>query len=83
MVSGLLRDSGFEFREFLALSPPKFTGTNQREDPQHFIDQLGRIFKVMHATRIEGVEFSKFRLQDIVILWYERWEMFRGKMHLQ
>ncbi|XP_070049221.1 uncharacterized protein [Nicotiana tomentosiformis] len=47
-------------REFIALSPPKFTGTDQREDPQDFIDQLHRIFRVMHATEKQAVELVDF-----------------------
>ncbi|XP_070050967.1 pre-mRNA-splicing ATP-dependent RNA helicase PRP28-like [Nicotiana tomentosiformis] len=47
-------------REFIALSPPEFTGSNQREDPQDFIDQLHKIFRVMHATEKEAVELATF-----------------------
>ncbi|XP_070023316.1 uncharacterized protein [Nicotiana sylvestris] len=72
--SGSSRD-----REFIALIPPEFTGTNQREDPQDFIDQLHRIFRVMHATEKEAVELAAFRLRDIAILWYEGWERSRGR----
>ncbi|KAK4707230.1 hypothetical protein R3W88_033202 [Solanum pinnatisectum] len=58
-------------REFLALTPPQFTGTNHREDPQHFVDQLYRIFRVMHASATESVELEAFRLRDVAVLWYE------------
>ncbi|XP_070032372.1 uncharacterized protein [Nicotiana tomentosiformis] len=66
-------------REFTALSPPKFTGTYQREDPQDFIDQLHRIIRVMHATEKEAVELAAFRLRDIAILWYEGWERSKAR----
>uniref|UniRef100_M1DFY8 Gag-pol polyprotein n=1 Tax=Solanum tuberosum TaxID=4113 RepID=M1DFY8_SOLTU len=45
-------------REFLSLNPPQFTGTNHREDPQHFVDQLHRIFRVIHASATESVELA-------------------------
>jgi len=35
-------------------------GTDQREDLQDFIDQLHRIFGVMHATEKEAVELAAF-----------------------
>ncbi|XP_070057258.1 uncharacterized protein [Nicotiana tomentosiformis] len=47
-------------REFISLSPPEFTGIDQGEDPQDFIDQLHRIFRVMHATEKEAVELAAF-----------------------
>ncbi|XP_070013171.1 uncharacterized protein [Nicotiana sylvestris] len=65
-------------QEFIALNPPEFTGTYQRKDLQDFIDQLHRIFRVMHATEKEAVELAAFRLRDISILWYEGWERSRG-----
>ncbi|XP_070050077.1 uncharacterized protein [Nicotiana tomentosiformis] len=46
--------------EFIALSPPEFTGIDQREDPQDFIDQFHRIFRVMHATEKEEVKLAAF-----------------------
>nr|XP_009771477.1 PREDICTED: uncharacterized protein LOC104222000 [Nicotiana sylvestris] len=41
-------------QEFIALNPPEFTRPDQREDPQDFINQLHRIFRIMHATEKEG-----------------------------
>ncbi|KAK4706616.1 hypothetical protein R3W88_033828 [Solanum pinnatisectum] len=66
-------------REFLALNPPKFTGTDSREYPQHFVDQLHRIFIVMHASATELVGLIPFQLRDVAVLWYESWERSRGK----
>ncbi|XP_070037094.1 uncharacterized protein [Nicotiana tomentosiformis] len=66
-------------QDFIALSPPEFTRTYQREDQQDFIDQLYRIFWVMHATEKEAVELAAFRLRDLSILWYEGWERSRGR----
>ncbi|XP_070056970.1 uncharacterized protein [Nicotiana tomentosiformis] len=65
-------------REFIALSPPKFMGTDQREDPQDYIDPLHKICWVMHATEKEAVKLAVFRIRDIAILWYEGWERSRG-----
>ncbi|XP_070046855.1 uncharacterized protein [Nicotiana tomentosiformis] len=47
-------------QDFIALSPPEFTGTDHREDPHDFINQLHRIFRVMHATEKEAVELIAF-----------------------
>ncbi|WMV30257.1 hypothetical protein MTR67_023642 [Solanum verrucosum] len=55
--------------EFLALNPPQFTGTDRIEDLQNFVDQLHRIFRVMHASATESVELAALRLRDVVALW--------------
>ncbi|KAK4730326.1 hypothetical protein R3W88_023314 [Solanum pinnatisectum] len=47
-------------REFLALNPSQFPRTNRREDPQHFVDQLYRIFRFMHASATESVKLAAF-----------------------
>ncbi|XP_070042694.1 uncharacterized protein [Nicotiana tomentosiformis] len=73
-----LRSAVHLVREFTALSPTEFTRTDQREEPQDFIDQLYMIFRVMHATEKEEVELEAFRLRDIAILWYEGWERSKG-----
>ena len=33
----------------------------------------------MHASAIESVELTAFRLLDVVVLWYESWERSRGE----
>ncbi|XP_070032016.1 uncharacterized protein [Nicotiana tomentosiformis] len=43
---------------------------DQREDPQDFIDQLHRIFRVMNVKEKEAVELAAFQLLDIAILWF-------------
>ncbi|KAK4738066.1 hypothetical protein R3W88_001763 [Solanum pinnatisectum] len=47
-------------REFLALNPPQFTGTDRRENPQHFFYQRHRNFRVMYASVTESVELAAF-----------------------
>ncbi|XP_059284757.1 uncharacterized protein LOC132038049 [Lycium ferocissimum] len=37
-------------RDFLTLDPPIFTGTNSKDDPQNFVDRMGRALRVMHAS---------------------------------
>ncbi|XP_060210488.1 uncharacterized protein LOC132637416 [Lycium barbarum] len=73
--------SGFNSRtqEFLRMKPKEFTGTNPDADPQNFIDELQKIFRVMQATNREAVDFGTFQLKDVAHLWYESWEISRGE----
>ncbi|XP_070023103.1 uncharacterized protein [Nicotiana sylvestris] len=66
-------------REFLNMKPSTFTGSKKDEDPQNFIDEVQKIFRVMHATDIEAAELATYQLTDVVNTWYEIWEESRGE----
>lgn len=38
----------------------------KEEDPQGFLDMIEKIFHVMHAMNIEGVDFTTNQLKDVV-----------------
>lgn len=61
----------------MRLSPPTFTDSKVVEDTQG-LDDLEKIFRVVHATDVEGVEFVAYQLKDVVYKWYEEWEHLRG-----
>ncbi|XP_059302010.1 uncharacterized protein LOC132053934 [Lycium ferocissimum] len=50
------------------MKPKEFTGTDPDADPQNFIDELQKIFRVMQATDKEVVEFGTFQLKDVAHL---------------
>lgn len=49
--------------QFMRLYSPIFTGDKAEEDPQSFIDDMEKIFGVIHALKIEGVEFTNYKLK--------------------
>ncbi|XP_070056969.1 uncharacterized protein [Nicotiana tomentosiformis] len=63
---------------FINLDPLVFTGADQNEDPQVFIDRMQRTLRVMKAIATESVELASYRLQDVAVNWYESWELSRG-----
>lgn len=65
-------------RDFINLDPPVFTGSDPKEDPQTFIDQVHRTLRVMHATDTEAVELASYRLRDLAVFRYDSWERSRG-----
>ncbi|XP_009762244.2 uncharacterized protein [Nicotiana sylvestris] len=66
-------------REFLNMKPPIFIGSKKDEDPQNFIDEVQKIFRVMHATDTEAAELAAYQLKDVANTWYETWEESRGE----
>ncbi|XP_070010562.1 uncharacterized protein [Nicotiana sylvestris] len=61
-------------REFLNMKPPIFIGSKKEKDPQNFIDEVQKIFRVMHATDTEAAELVAYQLKDVANMWYETWE---------
>ncbi|XP_047271153.1 uncharacterized protein LOC107877720 [Capsicum annuum] len=41
---------------FMKMNPPKFTGTKVEKDPQEFVDEMEKIFKVMHVDEVGRAE---------------------------
>lgn len=35
--------------QFIRMNPPKFFGTKVEEDPQEFMDEMEKIFRVIHV----------------------------------
>ena len=60
------------------MNPPVFTGSSVTEDPQQFIDEINRIFRVMHISETEAVELASYQLKDVAVAWYEMWVDSRG-----
>ncbi|WMV37160.1 hypothetical protein MTR67_030545 [Solanum verrucosum] len=44
------------------------------EDPQIFIDEVKKIFEVMHVTRNDRVELASYQLKDVAHIWYTQWK---------
>ena len=61
------------------MNPPKFTGTKVEKDPQEFVDEMEKIFKVMHVDKVEGVELATYQLKDIANQLYANWEDAKGE----
>lgn len=40
---------------------------------------MQRILRIIKVSEIESVELVTYRLRDVVINWYEFWELFRGE----
>ncbi|XP_075108936.1 uncharacterized protein LOC107823107 [Nicotiana tabacum] len=65
-------------RDFINLDPPVFTGDDHNADPQDFLDLMQRTLQIIHATDVESVEFTSYRLRDVAVTWYETWKQTRG-----
>lgn len=39
--------------ESLKTNPPKFTGSNVIEDPENFVEELQKMFEVIHVVDVD------------------------------
>ncbi|WMV19044.1 hypothetical protein MTR67_012429 [Solanum verrucosum] len=61
-------------REFLGMNPPSFMGSSTIEDPENFIEELKKIFDVMHVADTERVELAMYQLKDVARTWFDQWK---------
>ncbi|XP_047260868.1 uncharacterized protein LOC124894174, partial [Capsicum annuum] len=61
------------------MNPAKFTGTKVEEDPQEFVNEMEKIFKVIHVDQIEGVELAAYQLKDVANQWFYPLELRKAK----
>lgn len=64
--------------QFMKMGPPTCTGVKVEEEPYGFLDEMEKIFWVIQATNVEGVNFTAYKLKDVGYQWYEEWDNDRG-----
>ncbi|KAK4733929.1 hypothetical protein R3W88_008190 [Solanum pinnatisectum] len=58
-----------KIREFLRMNPPDFTSSIVNEDPKNFVEELQKVFEVMHVADSESVELYAYQLKGIDRIW--------------
>ncbi|WMV33074.1 hypothetical protein MTR67_026459 [Solanum verrucosum] len=55
------------------MNPSEFLGSKIDEDPQNFIDEIKKIFRVVQVTRNNRVELASYQLKDVDHKWFTKW----------
>ncbi|XP_049372513.1 uncharacterized protein LOC125837432 [Solanum verrucosum] len=63
-----------KIREFFRMNPPDFTGSSVTEDLANFVEQLQKVFEVMHIADVECVELAAYQLKGVARVWYDQWK---------
>jgi len=66
-------------REFLRMNPPSFTSSSTTEDSKNFVEELQKVFEVMHVTDAERVELAAYQLKNIARTWFDQWKEGRAE----
>ncbi|WMV32581.1 hypothetical protein MTR67_025966 [Solanum verrucosum] len=56
------------------MSPLEFTGSKHNVDPEIFVDELRKVFEVMHVVDAKCVELAAYQLKSIARKWFDRWK---------
>ena len=51
--------------EFLRMNSTRFTGSSVTEDPNNLMEELQKVFKVMHMIDVERVELVAPKLKGV------------------
>ena len=51
--------------EFLRMNPLSFTGSSTIEDIENFVEELKKVYDVMHIVGIERVELSAYQQKSV------------------
>ncbi|WMV30455.1 hypothetical protein MTR67_023840 [Solanum verrucosum] len=61
------------------MNPPDFTGSSVTEDSKNFMEDLQKVFEVMHVTDVERVELAAYQLKGVARIWYDQWKKSRAE----
>uniref|UniRef100_M1DA09 Gag-pol polyprotein n=1 Tax=Solanum tuberosum TaxID=4113 RepID=M1DA09_SOLTU len=62
------------------MNPPEFTRSKINEDPKNFMDELQKVFEVMHVVDAERVELVAYKLKGIARIWLSLLSSKKGNM---
>ncbi|WMV40811.1 hypothetical protein MTR67_034196 [Solanum verrucosum] len=60
--------------EFLRMNPSSFTGSSVTEDLKNFVEELQKVFEVMHVSDVERVELAAYQLKSVARIWFDHWK---------
>ncbi|KAK4733525.1 hypothetical protein R3W88_007786 [Solanum pinnatisectum] len=61
------------------MNPSSFTSSSTIEDPENFIEELKKVFDVMHIADTERVELAAYQLKNVARTWFDQWKKGRAE----
>ncbi|KAH0720138.1 hypothetical protein KY284_005168 [Solanum tuberosum] len=65
--------------EFLRMNPQSFTSSSTTQDPENFIEELQKVFDVMHVADTEWVELAAYQMKGVTRIWLDQWKKNRAE----
>ncbi|XP_049373003.1 uncharacterized protein LOC125837981 [Solanum verrucosum] len=54
------------------MNPTSFTRSSTAEDPENFIEELKKVFDVMHVTDTVRVELATYQMKNVARTWFDQ-----------
>ena len=54
------------------MNPPSFIESNTTEDLEHFVEELKKVFEVIHVVDVERVELASYQLKSVARTWFDQ-----------
>ena len=75
VVQGGQRGAGDLHRNFKGMNPPKFCGSSDPDEAEHWVKEIERVFRVMQCSDQEKVLLATFQLERDARAWWEATEV--------
>ena len=59
-------------REFLRMNSPSFTHLSTTENPENFVEELKKVFNVMHVIDVVRLELAAYKLKNVTTTWFDQ-----------
>ena len=53
---------------------PNFTSSSFIEDPKNFVEELKKVFKIMHVVDTERVELFAYQMKGVSRILFDQWK---------
>ena len=63
------------------MNPPSFTRSIHVEDSKNFVEELKKVFEVMHVVDVNRVEMAAYELKGVARSWFDKWKDGELRMH--
>ncbi|WMV25283.1 hypothetical protein MTR67_018668 [Solanum verrucosum] len=55
------------------MNPLSFTGSSTTDDLENIIEELQKVFDVMHIVDTKEVELAAYQMKDVARIWSDQW----------
>ena len=75
------KDNTLRVHEFLKMNPPRFTNSSTTDDPKNIVEELNKMFYVIHVVRTERVELVSYQMKSVSRTLFDQWKDGKVEVH--
>ena len=58
----------------MRINPPSFIGSSITKDLENFVEELKKMFELMHVVNNERVKLAAYELKSVARNWFDQWK---------